>query len=497
MAHILKKIVTGALLFVSLAATALDLPVRTINGRQYYYYEVRNRETVYGLSKRLGVTREEIVRYNPSMADGLKRGAILYFPVDEFSDRIPAADSLAYPEPEGSDSYISSMPDDMFAETDTADTATTSQADSTGVEIPAKGPLAVVCIPGGEFESKRAQMALDFYRGFLIDADTLAGRSGRVDVRVVDSHNPGAISQELLDSARVVIGPEDATALAALAGRCRDSHTYLLNLFVVADTLYTANPYVMQANIPAADMYDKACEALGSEFPGFVPVILRNTAARNEKDPFTACLKQHFSQKGLPYVEINYVDRLQTADLAELDTEPSRNYVFVPSSGTLAEFNKFAYVLKNFRDSRMIRNNADDTGTTGRRAEIFGYPDWIAFRGDAQMLLHQLDARIYSRFFDDYDNFSSRTIDSEFMHWFGKPMEESVPSQGLLGYDAGSYVLRNILSHSGGFDPLWQGAFRGIQSTFRFVRHPGGGLYNTGLYLIRFETDGRLSARTL
>lgn len=300
MAHILKKIVTGALLFVSLAATALDLPVRTINGRQYYYYEVRNRETVYGLSKRLGVTREEIVRYNPSMADGLKRGAILYFPVDEFSDRIPAADSLAYPEPEGSDSYISSMPDDMFAETDTADTATTSQADSTGVEIPAKGPLAVVCIPGGEFESKRAQMALDFYRGFLIAADTLAGRSGRVDVRVVDSHNPGAISQELLDSARVVIGPEDATALAALAGRCRDSHTYLLNLFVVADTLYTANPYVMQANIPAADMYDKACEALGSEFPGFVPVILRNTAARNEKDPFTACLKQHFSQKGLP-----------------------------------------------------------------------------------------------------------------------------------------------------------------------------------------------------
>ena len=171
--------------------------------------------------------------------------------------------------------------------------------------------------------------------------------------------------------------------------------------------------------------------------------------------------------------------------------------MFVPSSGTLAEFNKFAYVLKNFRDSRMIRNNADDTGTTGRRAEIFGYPDWIAFRGDAQMLLHQLDARIYSRFFDDYDNFSSRTIDSEFMHWFGKPMEESVPSQGLLGYDAGSYVLRNILSHSGGFDPLWQGAFRGIQSTFRFVRHPGGGLYNTGLYLIRFETDGRLSARTL
>ena len=66
-------------------------------------------------------------------------------------------------------------------------TGKSSQADSTGVEIPAKGPLAVVCIPGGEFESKRAQMALDFYRGFLIAADTLAGRSGRVDVRVVGS----------------------------------------------------------------------------------------------------------------------------------------------------------------------------------------------------------------------------------------------------------------------------------------------------------------------
>ena len=66
-------------------AEALDLPVKVVKGTEVYYYKVNNNESVYGISKKLGIPREDIVRHNPSVADGVKRGMMLYFPVAEYA----------------------------------------------------------------------------------------------------------------------------------------------------------------------------------------------------------------------------------------------------------------------------------------------------------------------------------------------------------------------------------------------------------------------------
>ncbi len=57
------------------------LPVRTVDGQQYHYYEVKEKETIYSISRQLGIDRAYIERYNPSVADGLRAGQVLYFPV--------------------------------------------------------------------------------------------------------------------------------------------------------------------------------------------------------------------------------------------------------------------------------------------------------------------------------------------------------------------------------------------------------------------------------
>lgn len=74
-------------LFVSGAITSnaeLNLPVRKIGGEDYYYRQVKKKETIYGISKELGITKEDIIKYNPSVASGLQRNQILYFPVKDF-----------------------------------------------------------------------------------------------------------------------------------------------------------------------------------------------------------------------------------------------------------------------------------------------------------------------------------------------------------------------------------------------------------------------------
>lgn len=61
-----------------------ELPVTTVGGRKCYYYDVKSSQSIYSVSNELGLTREQIVEFNPTAADGLKPRMRLYFPVDAF-----------------------------------------------------------------------------------------------------------------------------------------------------------------------------------------------------------------------------------------------------------------------------------------------------------------------------------------------------------------------------------------------------------------------------
>lgn len=504
----LTIILSALAMMCAVSAEALDLPVKTVNGRQYYYYRAENGESVHGISKKLGLTREQIVHYNPGVADGVRRGAILYFPVEDF----------AAVEPEPSPEHV--LPAVGGVAVQEADMNVTvpeivmgigTAVDTFGV----RSARALVALPfglDGDGEDRQNRHALDFYKGFLIAADTLAGRSGNVEIRAMDFVGPHTVPDTALTAVQVAVFPDNA-GLVAMAERCAAVRTYVFNLFSVRDTTYRSNPYMIQANIPAEIMYRKAADGLLDAYGDYTPVIIRNISGRNEKDPFTEYLAARCDSAGRRCLRIEYTGNLSTADLAPLEASPETDFVIVPSSGTLAEFNKFAYVLRNFRDSRMAgadESVADDAGIlpavtaeadsivpATQRIALFGYPDWMAFRSDAEELLYAMEATVYSRFYDDYDSFASRNIDSDFLRWYGEPMLESVPSQGLLGYDAGSFIIRNMRINGGVFRPDRSGDYRGVQSTFRLERVPGGGFVNTALYIVQFHPYGRMSAKVL
>lgn len=73
----------AAALMVTLSASGASinsLPLKNINGTQYRIYEVQSKETVYSICHKFGITKDELVKYNPAVADGLKAGMTLYFP---------------------------------------------------------------------------------------------------------------------------------------------------------------------------------------------------------------------------------------------------------------------------------------------------------------------------------------------------------------------------------------------------------------------------------
>lgn len=65
----------------ALLAQQASIPLTVINGKQYYQYQVQPKETVYGLSRRFGISQEQLIELNPFLAAGMQTGQILTIPV--------------------------------------------------------------------------------------------------------------------------------------------------------------------------------------------------------------------------------------------------------------------------------------------------------------------------------------------------------------------------------------------------------------------------------
>lgn len=80
---LLAPVISLIICSVSMAAS-LNLPTQQIGNKKFYIYKVGSKETIYGISKKLNIPKEDIIKYNPSVAEGLKAYQTLFFPVEDF-----------------------------------------------------------------------------------------------------------------------------------------------------------------------------------------------------------------------------------------------------------------------------------------------------------------------------------------------------------------------------------------------------------------------------
>lgn len=487
----IRRLLTTAVAAVALFALScpamafdLNLKKKKVNGVEYYYYKVKKGESLYGIAKALGITVDEIVSANPGAADGVTKNDVLLFPVD-----VPEAETVAE-EP---------APADNSAAVPTP-------------EVAPKRPAVALLMPFGlkNIEpTRRNRLSLDFYKGFLLAADSLRNRKERIEIIARDTEGLSeaqvaemVLADTALTSAAVYVGPDDEAALSNIAAAAVFNRTYVLNVLNIKDTTYVDNPWMLQGNAPQHVMYRLAVDGLMAGFPGYRPVILRSRAGKNEKEGFVTYLTERYRADGTEPLVVEYDTNLLNADLEQLPAAGGEKYVFVPTSGSLAEFNRFAYVLRSYRDRlKALAAEAFDTAAENgtepapyAMAEVFGYPDWTAFRGDALDALHRLNATVYSRFFDDFTGFDARRINADFRRWYGAGIIESIPSYGLLGYDSACYLLRNLNVNGGKFDPEYPKSFTGVQSAFDF-RRDGKGFVNNSLYIITYQNGGAVNVR--
>lgn len=575
----------------SFTASALDLPIKTVNKTDYYYYTAAKGETVLSIARKIGVTRNDILLYNPGVADGIREGVTIFLPVDQFADvaspeepAVTSADVAASsPLPEysgptfrykvqkgetlfGLAHRFGCSPDQIVAlnpwadqgirsgdiltipgsRTGIADASTTPERGQTPsrtdrpvqaepvqaepqvepqvepeeepedsiitppadpdyrIDVPqppvieveedysnAEAANVTLMLPlmlNTEGQTKPARSATEFVRGFLLALDQRKDSMSPIHLTILDTENSAErtdslLSTEVVRNSTVLIPSDDAFARIHAVGF--SSEAKVLNMFAVQDTTYKANTNIYQGNIPASLMYEGAADAFLDAYMGYTPVFLICRGGRSEKMAFTDYLRGRYEAAGITPVDVMYSNMLTSAELEELD--PAGMYVFIPASGSLSEFNKFAPALLAYREAK-----ADPTSVA-----LVGYPDWTAFRSESKAELHRLGAMIYSRFYAEDSAPSVVDFQNQFKQTYGCAPTDMVPSQAILGYDVANYLITSLSAFDGQFRQGEDSSHTGLQSSFEFdydlEERPGCGPVNQALYIITFNSDNNVS----
>lgn len=85
--QLFRLILAGCLLIITNLTFAQknSYPTKKINGTEYYVYSVEASEGLYAISRKFDIDKEEIVKANPEIKDGLRFGQVLLIPVEKIS----------------------------------------------------------------------------------------------------------------------------------------------------------------------------------------------------------------------------------------------------------------------------------------------------------------------------------------------------------------------------------------------------------------------------
>lgn len=495
---------------------------------------VQRGETIYGLARRYGVTEADLMKWNPSLADGLKADSriIVRDPspapapapataVGEPAEMPAPAEGylvkeketfysiardhgITVPELEAANPQVTLLkagmiltiprPGDADEPSPAPLTATTvAPQDSTAVVTPTEEAvtpardniniaLILPFMTKQEPVSKQAQRFTEFYKGFLIAADSLRHSRKAINILALDSHGStdtvnNILARPDLKEMDVVIAPDNAAQLAYIARWGLENNVKVYNAFVIKDDTYVGNPMMLQSNIPSELMLDKAADGLVESLGAFTPVIVTRKGVEADKADFLKALDEKLKAKGISPVTIEFDNRLTSSALSGLSA--TGEYVFIPVTGKQAEVNKILPGLIDWH-----RN------APAAHVKVWGYPEWIAFRGETLQNMHALSTTIYSRFAPDEEHYRNKKFDSTFKRWYGSEMENATPRQGLLGFDTGMYLLRLGLLDK----PAPSGVrYSGIQTDYDFRSVPDGGWVNNSLMLVSYLPGGEIS----
>lgn len=463
-------------------------------------HTVEKGETVYRISKKYGLTVEQLLQYNPGLtAENLTAGKVLAIPV-------VAGDSATLPQTHkvkkgetiwGISQQYGITPEDLMEANPELKKADSKLKKGMEIKIPrpkpapappvAEKPQGLNCVKVAvvlPFKSAKSESnrCTEYYRGFLMAVDKIKQEGKDIEIYAYNEPASGNKLDSLLQEIKrhkvhLLIGPVYPQHVQELADFTKKEGVKLLVPFSSKVSQVSSHPGLFLVNAPDGDKFRYVANLFIKTFPTDIVPIMLGTQKKNES-AFSSYLSKRLSEQKY---EVKTLQAEYTNDELKSLLSVSRPAIIIPDASDHKSLEQILTRLAAFKKKY-----------PGFNISLFGYPEWQTYNSASFKNLHAVNTYIFTNFY--YNSYSSdiQKFESEYKKWFNTPLAGTFPRMELLGYDSGICMMSGILKFGMDFGSQVSGA-KMFQSDIRFGRLlPAGGYINQCLWFIHYKLDGTI-----
>ena len=441
-------------------------------------HKVKRKETIFSISRKYGITQEELIAANPDIKGEkkLKRGSLLCIPY-------PTARQEASTTPQQAPSNSQ-----LFSEH-------SKKSERYGV---IKAAVVLPFLDG--VSQNEASRMVEYYEGMLMAVDSLKRTGTSIDLYTYNS-GPGSnslnslLEKKEMEEMDIIFGPVYTQHIKQLADFTRKHNIRLVIPFTSKDNTVFRNPSIYQINTPQSYLYSEVYDHFVRQFPNANVIFIEATEGADEKAEFIKGLKDELSTRGIAVRSISEenVTVTRVTDAENVTSEPlsplaaliekDKENILIPTSGSnLTLIKILPHLTLTVREM------------PATKIHLFGYPEWQTYTKDHLEAFFELDTYFYSSFYTNNLLPAAINFTKGYRKWYNKEMDERYPKYGMLGFDTAYFFLKGLSQYGSTFEENMQHLnITPIQTGFKFQRvNNWGGFINKKVFFVNFTKNYEL-----
>ena len=479
-------------------AMAFVLSSASADNRQHV---VKPGDTLYSLSKRYGVTVEDIQTANPSIeGTNIPSGMTLVIPdeneVEQKEDK-----------KKGKSIFFNFRKKDKKKDADKEEKVEQVKPEAPAVveekkeetpmvrrKIKGAADNVVVIMPFNldaqtSTEDKQQMRSVEFYEGLMLAVKEAQENGQRILVQTYDlgtkTINEILATKSLLD-ADFIIAPVDLNDVKLVAEFGKANDIAVVSPFAFSQELSKSHPDLIQLNTSKSFLYENLTADVVKRFETYDFVFLNDKGCTDKADPYAGYLKNALKAKYMQYHEFEYDNPETLVTVDSVLNIIGHNILYIPVANNRESLRRMFPCLKC--TTFEIGAEQEKQGQTA----ILGYPEWVLYSGDFMDYYYDMNVYLFSKFYVNPFDESVQAFYKNFRYWYAKEPMPLTPRYALLGYDVGRYFLAAVKAHGMNFADHIEGFLHGTLQSMMSFRREGEGLINRGLYLVHFKPSAQI-----
>lgn len=495
---------------------AREVSILEINGMQYYAYEVKRGDSLFGIAREEGWDDNKLQDLNIDAIAPLKRGMRIFYPLSQNvqtnengQNRIEQVrfrslkvtgketwQSIAQSEGVNENLLKSANPgvsspkknqiiaipiisnnivskDETHANVEAFDNKNSAKAKTIDLNpvfsdlksdvvtaLPYSVRVAII------IENQASKRDMEYVRGFIAGLESFKRSGMKISLKVINgSEDSSDVTNELKGfRPNLIFATHEKSIPSYLNQYASDNNTLIVNTFDVKSNDYEQNQYIIQLMSPSNLFNDNVAAYIKQRYEDYTLLV---TGPEDPQDQLGSALVKGWSPDMTKFI----VDE----DIRAGRFRPDGQYLIYSSYTKQSDVSDLLTKVAAVREERPMAD-----------IYVIGRPNWITLEKLLQEKLHSAYTLMPSRFYVDKDSEEYRKFERNYKSLYSREPAATLPMYAAVGYDTAIYFLPQMFKTEGDINEFTKSSDT-VQSGFDLVKMTSrGGYLNLPVYLVRF-----------